>query len=112
MQSFPDGGIKKQVSIGFGFAPMWSGDGKELIYVTANEMMAVPVKATGSTLEIGSPKPLFPTPLRGGAGIALRSRYGVAKDGRLLMEDGASNLSVTVILNWFEQLKDRTETAR
>ena len=72
---------------------MWSGDGKELIYVTANEMMTVPVKATGSTLEIGSPKPLFQTPLRGGAGIALRSRYGVAKDGRLLMEDGASNLS-------------------
>jgi eukaryotic-like serine/threonine-protein kinase len=111
VQSFPQGSFKRQVSTGFGFAPRWSADGKELIYVTANEVMSVPVKASGSTLEIGLPKPLFPTP-QPGATAAQRSRYGLARDGRLLMEEGGSNLSVTVILNWFEQLKGGPQTVR
>ena len=111
VQSFPQEGFKRQVSTGFGFAPRWSADGKELIYVTPDNVMSVSVMAAGSTLEIGVPKPLFPTPKRG-YGAAQRSRYGFAKDGRLLMEEGGSNLSVTVILNWFEQLKSGPQTVR
>ena len=66
--------------------------------------MSVSVSARGSMLDIGPPTPLFQARTGG--------RYGIARDGRFLMREGGSNLSVTVILNWFEQLKGGPQTVR
>jgi len=111
VQSFPPGTFKRQVSTGGGFVPRWSADGKELFYQASNEsVMSVSVSERGPELEIGTPKPLFP--LQTGGAYPVRSRYGIAKDGRLLMLEGGRSPSVTVILNWFEQLKGSPQTAR
>jgi hypothetical protein len=68
-------------------------------------LMAVPVAPRGPALDVGLPKPLFrprftDNPLTG-------ARYDVAKDGRVLVREGASGLSITVIINWVEELKQR-----
>lgn len=66
------------VSSGGGRTPLWSGDGKELFYMTQDGMAtAVEVKA-GAKLEVGVPKPLFQVP----AGLLF---WDVAPDGRFLM---------------------------
>ena len=104
VQSFPQRGFTRQVSTAGGFAARWSGDGKEIFYVAPDGMlMAVPVAPRGPVLDVGVPKPLFrprftDNPLTG-------ARYDVARDGRFLVREGASGLSITVILNWFEQMK-------
>jgi len=111
VQSFPQGTFKAQVSTGGGFVPRWSADGKELFYLASNEnVMSVSVSARGPELEIGTPRPLFP--VQSGGAYPVRSRYGIAKDGRLLMLEGGEPPSVVVILNWFQQLKGGLSAAR
>jgi Tol biopolymer transport system component len=59
IQSFPEPGFKQQVSIAGGILPRWSHDGKELFYLEMPNLMAVPVKPAGSSLQIGAPASLF-----------------------------------------------------
>ncbi len=82
--------------------PVWSPDGIELFYISADGMMVVPVQ-TRPTFQAGSPRVLFDRKsyMRG---------FDISPDGqRFLMvkrelpeaEDGQIN----VVLNWFEELK-------
>ena len=65
VQTFPTPGGKWQISTNGGEAPVWSRDGKELFYISADaKMMAVEVN-TGPKFEAGTPKPLFDTHLAG-----------------------------------------------
>jgi eukaryotic-like serine/threonine-protein kinase len=105
VQSFPQRAFKRQVSTGGGFAARWSGDGKELYYVAPDGMlMSVSVATRGTVLELGVPEPLFRPPF-GEYTLATRARYSISRDGRFLIREGSSQLSITVIVNWFEQLK-------
>ena len=66
-------------------------------------MMAVPVNAGGSTLELGNPESLFPTRiLGGGVGTNLGRQYDVAPDGRFLIntELEGTEAPITLIQNW------------
>ena len=104
VQSFPDPGVRRQVSAAGGFAARWSHDGKELFYVTPDGMlMAASIVSRGAAIEIGAPKPLF-RPRFGLNPLAVRTRYSVSKDGRFLMRLASMDLSIAVIINWFDQL--------
>jgi hypothetical protein len=66
--------------------------------------MAVPVKSTATTFELGAAIPLFDTHVTG------FFPYDVAADGRFLLntakEDAAATASpITVVLNWTAGLK-------
>ena len=88
--------------------PRWSHDGKELFYFTPDgTLRALPVTATASSLEAGPPKSLF----RANVGQPLTSaRYSVSSDGRFLVRTLGVELSITVVLNWQEELKQRVPT--
>ena len=59
LRPFPDvSSLRRQVSVGGGFAPLWSADGKEIYYRSATDMMAVKVR-TSPTLDLGKPEALF-----------------------------------------------------
>jgi hypothetical protein len=104
VQSFPQRDFKQQVTTAGGFAPRWSDDGKELFYAAPDGMlMAVAVTERGSALELGAPKPLFRARLTQ-LSVA-QPRYDVSKDGRFLVRQAATDLSITVIVNWFELVK-------
>jgi hypothetical protein len=104
----PAAGIGKwQMSTAGGDKPRWRRDGKELYYLAPDgKMMAVPVKSTATTFELGAAIPLFETHLSG----MVFAPYDVAPDGRFLintaMEEAAVNGSpITVVLNWATGLK-------
>ena len=103
MQSFPERGGKWQVSTNGGRSSIWSRDGRELFYVSADgKMMAVEIKS-GAKFESGAPKPLFNVRLPGFPG----GWFDVGKDGRFLIPippGQADNAPMTVVVNWMAGL--------
>jgi Tol biopolymer transport system component/predicted Ser/Thr protein kinase len=103
--TFPQPDSKLQISTNGGSYPVWSRDGKELFYISADEkMMAVELKA-GPKFDAGVPKPLFDvrtdlTPFGSG--------YDVSKDGRFLIAvpvEQSGTTPITVVVNWQAALK-------
>jgi Tol biopolymer transport system component len=90
VQSFPEPGVKQVVSPAGGIEPRWSRDGKELFYFTGAQgypytgpsgtLWAASIQASGSSLTVGAPAVRTP---RGNTGS---TSYGVAADGRFLMQ--------------------------
>ena len=58
VRPFPRGGGQWQLSFNGGVQPQWRGDGKELLYVGGNTLMAVEVKTT-PTFSLGRTNRLF-----------------------------------------------------
>jgi hypothetical protein len=94
---------------------MWNPNGRELFYRSGNKMMAVEI-TTQPNFSAGKPKVLFegpylPTP-------ATSPNYGVAPDGqRFLMlkpseQAQAAPTQINVVLNWFEELKQKVPTGK
>jgi hypothetical protein len=99
------------VSTGGGIYPRWRRDSRELFYVSpANELMAVPIRAStdGRILDAGTPVVLFPVRFAAGAsifsaGCQAQAQYAVAADGRFLVNvqaDEPAASPITVVLNW------------
>lgn len=102
VQTFPEHGGKWQISTGGGGLPVWSRDGRELYFISADKkMMAVEVKANGTKFEAGVPKALFAVPAQ--------AQFDVSKDGRFLIhvpvDTAATNVPLTVVVNWQAGLK-------
>jgi Tol biopolymer transport system component len=106
VQTFPASGGKWQLSTKGGMPPRWSGDGKEMFYISRDgELMAVEVKI-GGTFEAGIPKVLFDL---SGARISSNTNYAVTADGQRFIfvsriEDTAPS-SLAVVVNWAAALR-------
>ena len=107
VQPFPGPGRKWQVSTeGGGQSPKWAQNGRELFYASGNKMMAVDIR-TQPTFDAGQPRVLFEV------SPALRTRDGFrfdTHDGQRFLSVRRGELEVpatklTIILNWFEELK-------
>ena len=96
--------------------PLWSRNGRELLYVTGREggdrtIMAVPIQTTPS-FEYGKPTKLFTG--RYSMPLAVRA-FDVAPDGQKFLmikiaqtvDPAAQTASAFIVLNWFEELKAR-----
>jgi serine/threonine-protein kinase len=101
---YPGPGGKFLISTDGGTTPRWSGDGRELFYRNGDKMMAVDVQ-TSPAFRAGTPKVLF-------QGNYVNS-YDVAPDGKrflMIKPPGAAQSptdQVTLVLNWFEELRRR-----
>ncbi len=113
--AYPGPGGKWQISTEGGTEPVWNRNGKELFFRDANKMMAVDVAAQAS-FAAGKPHMLFegpyaPTP-------ATFPNYDVSLDGqRFLMlkpveQARAAPTQINVVLNWFEELKQKVPTGK
>jgi hypothetical protein len=95
-------GGKWQVSTSGGTRPVWSRDGKELYFISADsKMMAVEIR-TGTKFDFGVPKPLFDVRMDGGAW------FDVSKEGKFLIPsqvEAAATMPMTVVVNWQAGLK-------
>lgn len=93
---------KWQISVSGGNFPSWRRDGKELFYMAEdNTLMAVPVNARGSKLEIGTAHPLFRT------NPSLLT-YDVSPDGsRFIVLTAAPETTapITLVENWLSDFK-------
>jgi eukaryotic-like serine/threonine-protein kinase len=115
VQPYPGPGGKWQISTDGGMEPVWNPNGRELFYRSGDTMMAVEV-TTQPSFSAGRPRVLFdagqylPTPLT-------FPNYDVSPDGqRFLMlkatEQEQAATQINVVLNWFEELKQRVPTGR
>ena len=101
VRRFQGSGESWRISTDGGSVPLWRRDGKELFYFSGGKLMAVDVKANGSSFEPGVPKVLFE---RSGA-----RDFDVSRDGQrflipVLVEEGSPE-PITVVLNWTADLK-------
>jgi Tol biopolymer transport system component len=107
IQAFPSG-PKRPVSSSGGSMPVWSRDGKELYYVSADDKLtAVAVLPGPSGLGFGPPQPLFD--LDPALLSAFDPRvYDVGPDGRFLIVRGVGSDSahpIVLDLHWTARLK-------
>jgi Tol biopolymer transport system component len=109
--SYPDAGPKITISTDGGSAPFWSRNGRELFYrgFRNNKLMAVDIE-TSPTFRAGRPKPLIEGPY---------SSYDITPDGQHFLvikapapAPEASGGQVTMVFNWFEELRRRVSPAR
>jgi eukaryotic-like serine/threonine-protein kinase len=115
VQPYPGPGGKWQISTEGGTEPTWNRNGRELFYRSGNKMMAVEITAQPS-FSVGKPRVLFEgqyvlTP-------ATFPNYDVAPDGqRFLMlkpadQEQSAPSQINVVLNWFEELKQKVPTGK
>ncbi|MET0619727.1 MAG: protein kinase [Thermoanaerobaculia bacterium] len=103
VQTFPDGGGRWQVSNAGGVDPSWRADGREIYYRSLDQnLMAVEIRATGSEIEAGIPKALYPISIRQGN---TRNKYASTADGQRFLFDAPLGRDAitptTVVLNWY-----------
>jgi len=112
VQPYPGPGLKIAISTSGGSEPVWSADGRELFYRNGAEMMVVEV-VPESTLRVSTPRLLFTGAdyqLNSlGAGGRPNPNYDVLSDGQgfVMIEGPGGPPHVSIVLNWFEELKAR-----
>ena len=103
-------GVRHQGIIGAGREPKWSRDGRELVYRSFGQVLAVPIDTTRG-MPTGKPRMLFDASAYvPGAGNPGGFDYDLAPDGRFLMVKRSTEeqlSSVHVVLNWVDELKLR-----
>ena len=116
VEPFPEGGPRQRISDNIGREPVWSREGTELFYRSDEQMIAVPVTTTEPVFSFGERAVLFQADRYRGGSIA---GYDVDDGGqRFLMIDTLAAdgeqiaPQIIVVLNWFEELKQRVPTGR
>jgi len=110
--SFPKPTGKLQVSIAGGVTPRWRHDGKELYYLAPDrKLMAVELKETSGSLQVGGIRPLFEmfqTMFLTAAGV---SQYDVTRDGNRFLVDSVitdeTSAPLNLVVNWTAELKKK-----
>jgi eukaryotic-like serine/threonine-protein kinase len=110
VRPYPGPGGKWQVSTNGGAEAMWNRNGRELFYRSGNAMMVVAI-TTQAGFVAGTPRKLFEGPyVQTSRGV---QQYDVTSDGqRFLMmkpvdEEPPAVTQINVVLNWFEELKQK-----
>jgi serine/threonine protein kinase len=103
-----------QVSVKGGECPLWSPDGRELFYQIGDAVMAVPVK-TEPTFNAGKPAILFRGTYTHWSALEGHpwdihpdgKRFLMMKEPEAVASAGGSPRKINIVLNWFEELKQR-----
>jgi Tol biopolymer transport system component len=97
-----------------GHDPLWSWDGKELFYVPLPNQFVVVTMTTQPTVGFSNPVPVQRR--FGGAGPTTPRPFDIMPDGRIIAPLDTSQTQtgpqIQVVLNWFEELKQRVPAAR
>jgi Tol biopolymer transport system component len=108
VRPYPGPGGQWQLSTGGGTEPLWNRNGREVFYRSGNALMAVDI-TTQSGFTHGTPGKLF----EGEYVKGISHAYDVSPDGqRFLMikateQAQAAPTQINVVLNWFEELKQK-----
>jgi hypothetical protein len=108
VQNFPEGGGKLQISVGGGTEPVWAPDGGEIFYRDGNKVMAVAIE-NESEFSADTPRLLFEGQFVGTGPIQARRNFDIFPDGQkflmLQREQHVAPNQLSIVLNWFEELK-------
>jgi Tol biopolymer transport system component len=117
VQPFPATRAIYQISKGNAHHPVWSRDGKEIIYLPANSLPLVASIATQPSFTVGNAPVQLPVKGNENGPTTIRN-YDMLPDGRLVgvVVAGQPQLGmlgtqqIDVVVNWFEELKQRVPT--
>jgi eukaryotic-like serine/threonine-protein kinase len=112
VRPYPGPGGKWQISTDGGTEPKWNPKGRELFYRDGQKMMAVDYTEQ-PTFSAGKPKMLFQGPYTPTPRTA--ADYDVNPDGQPFLMLKATEQSpgqINVVLNWFEELKQKVPTGK
>jgi serine/threonine-protein kinase len=110
-----------QISTDGGDSPLWSPDGRELFYRSGDAVMAVSVE-TETAFSFDTPAALFQGEYVGASFDLITfelNPWDISPDGKRFLMMKGPQLSITettsqrrinIILNWFEELKERVPT--
>lgn len=105
VEPYPGPGPKIMISTEGGFEPLWSWDGKELFYRSADGDRVTAAKIeTEPEFRVTSSEVLFEGRYLSG----MFKHFDVAPDGRFLMiqeSEESKPPCIHIVLNWFEELK-------
>ena len=104
VRRFPGTGTKWQVSTRGGAQGRWRGDGRELFYLAPDgKLMAVSVKSSSTSFEVGTPRALFNTGITGSF-VDRFNQYVVMRDGQRFLvnisDEDTNPAPITVVMNW------------
>ncbi len=105
VQPYPGPGKKWQVSSGGGTTPRWNPNGRELFYRNGDKTMAVDV-TTSPTFSAGKPRLVYEGP------SGDPSPDGQHFQAIQPIEPEQPPTQIDVVLNWFEELKQKVPTGR
>jgi hypothetical protein len=98
-RSFPDPGVRRQISTNGGTEPLWSADGRRIYYRMGTHLVTVSVSADAD-LVVGT-RTLAQLDPTAQPQSRTHPKYDVARDGRVVMPrwvgDGPT---LGVVLNW------------
>jgi len=102
-----DGG-RVQVSTGGGGEPLWSRDGRRLFYRAGTGIVAATI-ATSPSLAVTERVPLFDGPF---ATDVYHPNYDVEADGQtfVMLRPVADSRQLVLVVNWLQELRQRTRT--
>jgi serine/threonine-protein kinase len=117
VRPFPGPGARWQVSNGGGTLPVWSRDGRELLFETMDgRAMAVNYTANGDSFAALKPRVWTETRFRD---LGVYSNYDLAPDGKRLAAIVADDASaekppthLTFLLNFFDELRRRAPVGK
>jgi Tol biopolymer transport system component len=101
LRQFPEGTLRRQVSVNGGYFPRWSEGKNEIIYLDNNRQLATVTVTTDPELNLSRPVPLFAANQR----FDLSDQYDVTPDGQTFLVNtpvlSSSSQSISLILNWY-----------
>jgi eukaryotic-like serine/threonine-protein kinase len=99
VQRFPGGEQKTRVSPNGGLMPVWSPDGRELFYITRDQLVSLEVRHNRE-FRVSPPRTLFDLP----ALTSLNAAYAPLPDGQRFLvtkrADTSQSRVMNVVLNW------------
>jgi serine/threonine-protein kinase len=117
VQPFPATGARFQIPrLDFDYHPLWSADGKDLFYVPAAGRFAAVSVQMQPSLAFGNPVEAQATAFTQGVRLGDVRNYDITPTGKFVAlvdsrepsESGTSAApEIQVVLNWFEELKQR-----
>jgi serine/threonine-protein kinase len=118
VRPFPGPGGKWQISTGGGVLPRWSRNGKELFYRTTDSKIMV-VTYAGSGDSFRADKPQLWSPGQFTELGLFTFNFDLHPDGKRFavlkapgLEQNAAVNKVNIVLNWFEELKQKVPTGK
>ena len=112
VRAFPDGERLIPISPGPGTEVVWASGGRELFYRNGSQLFAVAVEP-GPEFAVGETTLLFEGPFFADPLDVGVPNYDVSSDGQrffMVKETVAATTDLTVVFNWFEELKARVPT--
>jgi serine/threonine-protein kinase len=112
LRPFPGPARRWQVSSEGGTHPVWSRNGRELLYRNGDKMMAVDVDVDSEPM-LSQPRILFEQRYAFGIGTTIPN-HDCSPDGErcVMVKDESGSRGLSLVLNWFEELKTRVPTEK